>query len=274
GKSLVHRDDTLHADAKDGQCVGLGLDARWYACNSISMYRITILYILCRLAESHIFKWAAALQQFAVADFTSVAVEDDVEAEEIQDSGEPDTESDWEEHWEEDPHTGREEEGCSKRTKNKKERERMRCKKKLLEELESLLKRSNLISESDKKKRFTEAFTVSKTRLLLQELERKCGGRKRIYHRPVGHTPVRKKRKAPNSFLTFSARYRPCFVHVLKEAAMMVQETEEVKNPSQTVVQKLAARVWRRLQDKETESVETIKCLARDCVNQQHMFHS
>jgi hypothetical protein len=28
GNSSVHRDDTLHADAKDGQCVGVGLDAR------------------------------------------------------------------------------------------------------------------------------------------------------------------------------------------------------------------------------------------------------
>jgi hypothetical protein len=128
----------------------------------------------------------------------------------------------WEEQWEEDPYTGREEEDCfsdSKLVKNKKERECMRRKRELLEELESLLKRSNLISESDKKKRFT--FTVSKTRLLIQELERQCGSRKRIYHRPVGHTPVRKNKKASNSFIRFSAHYRLCFVHVLKEAAMV-----------------------------------------------------
>jgi hypothetical protein len=177
----------------------------------------------------------------------------------------------WEEQWEEDPYTGREEEDCfsdSKLVKNKKERECMRRKRELLEELESLLKRSNLISESDKKKRFT--FTVSKTRLLIQELERQCGSRKRIYHRPVGHTPVRKNKKASNSFIRFSAHYRLCFVHVLKEAAMMVQETEGIKKPSQKVVQKLAAYVWRRLQDKESHSVETIKPLARDCVN-RHM---
>ena len=74
--------------------------------------------------------------------------------------------------------------------KNKKERECMRHKRELLEELESLLNRSNLISESDKKKRFTEAYTVSKTRLLIQELETNCGSRKRIYNRPVGHRKI------------------------------------------------------------------------------------
>jgi hypothetical protein len=140
----------------------------------------------------------------------------------------------------------------------------MRHKKELLEELESMLKRSNFISKSDKQKRFTEAYTVSRTRLLIQELEKKCGNRKLRCHQPV--TPVRKKRRAPNSFIMFSANYRPCFVHVLKEAAMMVQDTERVKNPSQKVVQKMAAYVWRHLQNKECHSAEIVKSIARDCV--------
>ena len=81
---------------------------------------------------------------------------------------------------------------------------------------------------------------------------------------------AKEEKKPSNTFINFSNQHRPCFVHVLKEASM---ESGRVKNPSQRIVQKMAAQVWRRLRLGDTQknkwqshSVETIIKLAKDCL--------
>ena len=75
---------------------------------------------------------------------------------------------------------------------------------------------SDLISPDDKKQRFTEAYTIKMTSLLIERLEEenyKLGGMK-------GGAPTKPKRKKmlkkpSNSFIKFSACLRPTFVRVL-----------------------------------------------------------
>ena len=85
-------------------------------------------------------------------------------------------------------------------------------------QLVSYLKRSEFIRDSDKKKRFTEAYTVRMTTTLIQALEReneRLGGKK-IAVRPSRARKIHKK-KPSNTFIKFSTSYRPLFVKVLKK---------------------------------------------------------
>ena len=82
------------------------------------------------------------------------------------------------------------------------------------------LRHSEFISESDKKKRFTEAYTVKMATFLIKELEKeneRLGGGARVRH---GIMKVKKlsKKKASNAFIRFSTMFRSVFVSALTTA--------------------------------------------------------
>jgi hypothetical protein len=136
--------------------------------------------------------------------------------------------------------------------KNRKERERVQIKNQSLKMLKSFVRESDLIGEVEKKKRFTEGYTVSMATTLIKALEERCaqGGRKRL-QAAQGPRGCRKKKKPSNAFINFSAHFRPSFVHALQEVG-----PGHSKNPSQTIVQKLAGSVWHSMPHSSKEEWE------------------
>ena len=89
-----------------------------------------------------------------------------------------------------------------------------------------ILKKSNLINESDKKRRFTEAYTVSMTTALIKVLEQQAHRRRHAgvvttttttkRQQLVGGGSGGRKKRTSNAFINFSIHFRPCFVQLLK----------------------------------------------------------
>ena len=90
-----------------------------------------------------------------------------------------------------------------------------------------ILKKSNLINESDKKRRFTEAYTVSMTTALIKVLEQQAHRRRHAgvvtttttttkRQQLVGGGGGGRKKRTSNAFINFSIHFRPCFVQLLK----------------------------------------------------------
>ena len=107
----------------------------------------------------------------------------------------------------------------------------------------SLLRHSEHIAESDKKKRFTEAHTVKMTTRLIQELQRENerlgGGRKTSHGVRVKRCG---KKKASNSFIKFSSSLRPIFVEALKTA--QAKATDDVSRGSSWCVHTTCKVNW------------------------------
>ena len=86
-------------------------------------------------------------------------------------------------------------------------------------QLVSFLRHSEHIAECDKKKRFTEAYTVKMATYLIQQLQKEneklTGGKKNYTN---GGSTRAKKKKPSNAFIKFSSSFRPAFVHALKTA--------------------------------------------------------
>ena len=91
----------------------------------------------------------------------------------------------------------------------------------LLWQLVSFLRHSEHISEVDKKKRFTEAYTVRMSTYLIEQLQKeneKLSGGKKNYTNGGSMKAKKSKKKPSNSFIKFSTSFRPIFVNALKTA--------------------------------------------------------
>ena len=88
-----------------------------------------------------------------------------------------------------------------------------------------ILKTSNLINESDKKRSFTEAYTVSLTTALIKVLEQQAHRRRHAgvvtttttkRQQLVGGGRGGRKKRTSKAFINISILFRPCFVQLLK----------------------------------------------------------
>ena len=86
------------------------------------------------------------------------------------------------------------------------------------------MRRSDLIHDSDKKKRFTEAYIVRMTTCLIRALEKenkRLGVGMKV---PNGLLKQKRLKKKANHFLKFSTFIRPTLIQVLKRAQSHVSK--------------------------------------------------
>ena len=135
----------------------------------------------------------------------------------------------------------------------------------------SFLRHSDYITENTKKKRFTKACTVKMATYLIQTLEKENerlgGGKKMCISSVRGKKPS--KKKASNAFIKFSTTFRPIFVQALKTTQtqgtdVCTMTKSSSKNPSQKVVQKLAAEVWATI----PPGVKTVENMWKEYIDQ------